>query len=131
MPKVSFDDLPTDEAPSRRITEVASGSVMDTEKSTVRIVESYPYSKTGPRHPHKHEHMEEVIHVLDGSGRAYDDGDVFDVSAGDTILFEAGHYHMIANNTDEMLKLACFFPHPDIEQDFVLNEDTTFPEDEL
>lgn len=131
MPKVSLDELPEDEAPSRTIQEVASASVMDTEESTVRIVESNPYEETEPRHPHKHEHMEEIIHVLDGQGRAYDDGDIFDVSAGDTVLFEPGHYHMIANNTDEILRLICFFPHADIEQDFVLDEETTFPEDEL
>jgi quercetin dioxygenase-like cupin family protein len=131
MNRVGLDEIETDEAPSRRITEVASAAVLGTDESTVRIVESYPYAETGPRHPHKHEHMEEVIHVLSGSGRAYDDGEVFDVAAGDTVLFEAGHYHMIANNTDEILKLACFFPHNDIERDFVLDEDTTFPEDEL
>lgn len=131
MPVISYDEVDADAAPSRTIREVASASVMDTESSTVRIVESEPYAKTGPRHPHKHETFEEVIHVLDGRGRAYDDGEVFDVETGDTILFEAGHDHMIANNTDEILTLVCFFPVADIEQDFVLDEETTFPEDEL
>ncbi|MFC7029006.1 cupin domain-containing protein [Halomicroarcula sp. GCM10025324] len=131
MPKVSLDDVTVDDAPSRTIQEVASGKVMDTDETTVRIVESYPYSETGPRHPHKHEHMEEVIHVLSGSGRAYDDGEIFDVEAGDTILFESGHYHMIANNTDEILRLVCVFPRADITQDFVYDDENTFPEDEL
>lgn len=111
--------------------EVVSGSVLDTEQTTLRIVETDPEADPTTRHPHKHEEMEEVIYVLEGSGRAWEEGEVYDVSAGDAVLFPKGKRHMIANNTDEPLRLACFFPHPDIEQDFVKDTETTFPASEL
>lgn len=131
MPKTSLGDVPEMALPSRSVAEVASGSVMDTTQTTLRIVELHPAAESEPRHPHRHEHMEEVVHVLEGSGKTWIEGEVFEVTAGDTILYPIGQRHMTVNTGTEPLRLACFFPVPDIERDFVVDETTTFPEDEL
>lgn len=131
MPRTALSDGRDLSAQSRSIVEVASGQVMDTEETTARVVELQPAAETEPRNPHKHEHMEELIYVLESEGKAWDEGEIFEVSASDTVLFEPGHRHMIVNHTDEPLRLVCFFPVADIEQDFVLDEETTFPQEEL
>lgn len=131
MPKLSLDDAPTKRLPTRDVTEVASGSVQHTHEATLRIVEIDPLKDVGDRHPHHHEHMDEVIFVLSGTGIAWEEGETFEVNAEDTVLFPRGRRHMIANPTDEPLRLACFFADPDIERDFVPDEETTFPESEL
>lgn len=130
MPKTSPDDVGWEEAPSRRIAEVASGAVMATAETTLRVVELQPAAETEPRHPHKHEHTEELLYIVEGEGKTWIEGDVFDVEPGDTVFYPPGERHMTVNTGDGPLTLLAFFPHPDIEQDFVLDEDTTFPGDE-
>lgn len=131
MPKTNVDDVETETAPSRRISEVASAAVMDTEETTLRVVELEPADETGDRHPHAHEHMEELLYILEGEGKTWIEGETFEVGPGDTVFYPPGERHMTVNTGDEPLTLLAFFPHPDIEQDFVLDEDTTFPESEL
>lgn len=131
MPKTSPEDVEPEQAPSREIREVASGAVMGTVETTLRVVELYPAEETEPRHPHKHEHMEELLYILAGEGKTWIEGEVFEVEAGDTVFYPPGERHMTVNTGDEPLRLLAFFPHSDIEQDFVLDEGTTFPEDEL
>lgn len=130
MPKISPDDVDWEDAPSRQIAEVASGVVMDTEETTLRVVELHPAEETEPRHPHAHERMEELLYIVEGEGKTWIEGDIFEVGPGDTVFYPPGQRHMTVNTGDEPLKLLAFFPHPDIEQDFVLDEDTTFPADE-
>ena len=131
MPKISLDEAETRRLPTRDMTEVASGEVLGTHEATLRIVEIDPIGDVGDRHPHHHEHMDEIIFVLSGEGTAWEEGELFEVGESDTILFPKGKRHMIANHTDEPLRLACFFADPDIERDFVHDEETTFPKDEL
>ena len=131
MPKISVEEAPTKELQTRRATEVVSGAVMGSHEATLRIVEIDPIAEAGERNPHHHDHMDEVIFVLSGAGTAWDEGEIFEVGEDDTILFEKGHRHMIVNHTDEPLRLACFFADPDIERDFVVDEETTFPVEEL
>lgn len=131
MPKLSLSAAETKRLPTRDVTEVASGAVQGTHEATLRIVEIDPIGEVGDRHPHHHEHMDEIIFVLAGEGTAWEEGETFAVSESDTVLFPKGQRHMIANHTDEPLRLACFFADPDIERDFVHDEETTFPEAEL
>lgn len=131
MPKLNLADVPTKELPSRTVAETASGTVQDTTQTTLRIVDLHPASTSEPRHPHRHEHMEEVVFVLQGEGKTWIEGEITEVEAGDTIVYPTGQRHMTVNTGSESLRLACFFPVPDIEQDFVVDESTTFPEEEL
>lgn len=131
MPKVSLEDADTKRLQTRDVTEVASGEVQGTHEATLRIVEIDPIGDVGDRNPHHHNHMDEIIFVLAGEGTAWEEGETFEVSESDTVFFPKGKRHMIANHTDAELRLACFFADPDIERDFILDEETTFPEEEL
>lgn len=131
MPKLSLTEADTKRLQTRYVTETASGAVQGTHEATLRIVEIDSIADAGERNPHHHEHMDEIIFVLSGEGTAWEDGETFGVTESDTVLFGKGKRHMIANHTDEPLRLACFFADPDIERDFVRDEETTFPVDEL
>lgn len=131
MPRLSLEDADTKRLQTRDVTETASSEVQGTHEVTLRIVEIDPIADVGERNPHHHEHMDEIIFVLSGEGTAWEEGETFEVSESDTVLFPKGERHMIANHTDESLRLACFFADPDIERDFVRDEETTFPVDEL
>lgn len=131
MPKLTLSAADTKRLQTRDVTEVASGSVQGTHEATLRIVEIDPLKDVDDRNPHHHVHMDEIILVLSGEGTAWEEGETFRVSESDTVLFPKGNRHMIANHTDDPLRLACFFADPDIERDFVRDEETTFPEDEL
>jgi len=131
MPKLSLEDADTKRLQTRDVIEVASGTVQGTHEATLRIVEIDPIADVGDRNPHHHEHMDEIIFVLSGAGTAWEEGEIFPVSESDTVLFPKGDRHMIANHIDEPLRLACFFADPDIERDFVRDEETTFPVEEL
>lgn len=131
MPKLSIEEADTKRLQTRDVTEVVSGTVQGTHEATLRIVEIDPIADVGDRNPHHHEHMDEIIFVLSGDGTAWEEGETFPVAESDTVLFPKGKRHMIANHTDEPLRLACFFADPDIERDFVRDEETTFPVEEL
>ena len=131
MPKLGLDDADTKRLQTRDVAETVSGSVQGTHEATLRIVEIDPIADAGDRNPHHHEHMDEIILVLSGAGTAWEEGETFEVAELDTVLFPKGKRHMIANHTDEPLRLACFFADPDIERDFVRDEETTFPVEEL
>lgn len=131
MPRINPDDVEAHSLPSRTYRELVSGSALGAESVTLRLVELEPARESAPRHPHAHEHMEEVLYVLDGAGKTWIEGEVFDVAAGDAVLYPRGERHMTVNTGTEPLRLLAFFPHPDIERDFVVDEETTFPEGEL
>lgn len=131
MPKVSPGDVEAHSLPSRTYRELVSGSILDAESVTLRLVELEPAREAEPRHPHAHERMEEIIYLLDGVGKTWIEGEVFDVAAGDAVLYPRGQRHMTVNTGTEPLRLLAFFPHPDITQDFVVDEETTFPVGEL
>lgn len=131
MPKLSIDEADTKRLQTRDVTETLSGTVQGTSEATLRIVDIDPLADIKERNPHHHEYMDEFIFVLSGEGTAWEEGETFEVSESDTVIFPKGKRHMIANHTDERLRLACFFADPDIERDFIRDEETTFPADEL
>lgn len=97
--------------PGRRSREIVSGS--GGAESTLRLVEiSVPEPGSEPRPPHWHPDSEEVIHVLEGEGVTWVDGQEFPMQAGDTIRIAAGERHVTRNTGGEPLRMLCYFPRP-------------------
>lgn len=94
------------ELPGRLSADPLAG-VADSGVS-VRLVRLVP----GPRRPHRHPRSPEVVYVAEGSGRAWQDGEIQPVSAGDVILIPRGVPHMTVPDT--AMLLVCFFPDPDL-----------------
>jgi quercetin dioxygenase-like cupin family protein len=74
-----------------------------------------PLRQAGPRHPHSHRGMEEVIFVQKGTGKVWVNGEVEKIVAGDTILIPAGARHMMINTGRKPMILICAFSAADPE----------------
>jgi quercetin dioxygenase-like cupin family protein len=59
--------------------------------------------------------MEEVIYVQEGRGKAWINGEVAKIHAGDTLLIPAGARHMMINTGRKALRLLCAFSAADPE----------------
>ena len=82
------------------------------EATTLRLVEIAPGMPR--RGPHVHDGFEEVIHVIDGTGRFRSDGGEIALAPGDTVIVPAGERHATENTGAGPLRLVCAFPVPDI-----------------
>ncbi|NPE30452.1 cupin domain-containing protein [Methanococcoides sp. SA1] len=68
---------------------------------------------------HKHPVAEEIYHITSDVGLMTLDSDVFEVSAGDTVLINSGVAHKIENTGGDYLKILCCcspaYSHEDTE----------------
>ncbi len=109
---ITFVDLP-----GRR----AADPLREVESfSSLRVVEM---TRTPGRRAHRHPRSEEIIYVETGRGRIWIDGDWHPVAPGDTVHVPAGSAHATVPDEGTVMRLVCFFPHPDL---IANSEDTDF-----
>jgi mannose-6-phosphate isomerase-like protein (cupin superfamily) len=113
--KTNERDIPRRKAPSRLIRELVSHRELKSKGISLRLVEVAPVKKAGPRHPHSHRGMEEVIYVQKGTGKAWVNGEIAKIRAGDTILIPSGARHTMINTGKKPLTLLCAFSAADPE----------------
>ena len=77
---------------------------------------------------HSHPNGEEVIYILQGSGRVLVGGEVRPVRAGTAVLFPQGVVHMLHNTGSEEMKVVCFFAPPTGLENYKMHEDVDFPD---
>ncbi|KJS82873.1 MAG: hypothetical protein JM58_13765 [Peptococcaceae bacterium BICA1-8] len=130
MKKINLNQIQYKEAQNRKIAELASAQVLDSQGVTCRLVEVNPVSSTEPRSPHIHLDIEETIYVLEGEGEVWFDGNVEKIFPNDLVLIPKQEKHMILNTTNKPLKILCFFPSNDMEASQVLCTDITYPNKE-
>ena len=126
--KLSRKQVTPKKLPNRLFRELVSHNVLNSKGIAVRVVDVLPAIKTGPRHPHSHRGMEEVIYVEKGSGTAWVNGEVARIGPGDTILIPAGARHMMINTGRGLLKLFCAFSAADPENHYREHPDISYPE---
>lgn len=80
------------------------------------------------RPAHSHPNGEEVIYIIQGSGRVMIDGTVEPVKQGYAVLFPQGAVHMLQNSGKEEMKVVCFFAPPTNLDNYKLFKDVEFPE---
>jgi quercetin dioxygenase-like cupin family protein len=106
--RVRADALPFDDRPGRRVLDPLED--VDAGALSVR----YSRLRPGPRSPHRHPGCVEVIHVLEGEGTAWLDGETTHVSAGDFYVIPAGVPHCTVPDADNDMLLLCAFPVADL-----------------
>lgn len=89
----------------------------------MRIVEIGP----GDRNPHRHPHSYEAMYVIEGNGQLWENGRIQAVEAGDCILIPSGTPHATVADPGSLMKLVCFFPHPDLASNIQELEGTIDP----
>ena len=126
--KINRNQVAAKELPSRFFRELVSHRVLKSKGIALRVVDVLPAKQAGPRHPHSHPGMEEVIYVENGSGKAWVNGETAKIVRGDTILIPAGARHMMINTGRGPLKLFCVFSAADPENHYKEYPDISYAE---
>jgi len=126
--KINRNQVAAKELPSRVFRELVSHRVLKSKGIALRVVDVLPAKQAGPRHPHSHPGMEEVIYVENGSGKAWVNGETAKIVRGDTILIPAGARHMMINTGRGPLKLFCAFSAADPENHYKEYPDISYAE---
>jgi quercetin dioxygenase-like cupin family protein len=126
--KINRNQVAAKELPSRFFRELVSHRVLKSKGIALRVVDVLPAKQVGPRHPHSHPGMEEVIYVENGSGKAWVNGETAKIVRGDTILIPAGARHMMINTGRGPLKLFCAFSAADPENHYKEYPDISYAE---
>lgn len=114
-------DLDFVDLPGRRSADPFRDAGLDV---SVRVVTIAPDVR---RSPHRHPHSSEVVHVVEGRGRMWQDGTVVDLEAGDVVHVPAGTPHATLA-VGGPLQLVCFFPHPRLVQNLEELTDIVLPD---
>jgi len=126
--KINRNQVAAKKLPSRFFRELVSHRVLKSKGIALRVVDVLPAKQAGPRHPHSHPGMEEVIYVENGSGKAWVNGETAKIVRGDTILIPAGARHMMINTGRGPLKLFCAFSAADPENHYKEYPDISYAE---
>jgi len=81
---------------------------------------------------HSHKDIEEIAYVVKGKGKAWIEGEVCEISEGDSLLFPANSKHMVKNTGKTTLELLCFFSSPDYRKEglYITHENIIFEGEE-
>ena len=122
---INENDVEAKDLPGRSLKWLYTPDMKQAEGFTFNVVIIEPGNTVKPAHSHKNN--EELIYIVSGTGKAYIDGDVYDVSAGSAVLFSKGSVHMVRNSGSEDMKVACFFTPPATLDDYSFHEEIEFP----
>jgi len=114
---VNRDALRFEARPGRKSADPLAGAGVD---FTVRIVS---LSSDSVRWAHRHPRSVELLHVTEGRGVLWEDGVEGRFEEGDTALVPAGVPHATVPDPGTDMKLICFFPHPDLDNNIEELED--------
>ncbi len=78
---------------------------------------------------HSHPEKEEVIYIVSGEGKAFIDGQVYDIREGTAVRFTKRSVHMLRNTGAVDMKVVCFFTPQATLADYTFHEEVEFPED--
>jgi quercetin dioxygenase-like cupin family protein len=79
------------------------------------------------RPAHSHPNGEEIIYIVQGSGKVMIEGRVEAVHQGCAVLFPQGTIHMLRNTGRKEMKVVCFFAPASGLANYKLFDDIDFP----
>ena len=126
LPIVDENSIEVLNLPGRDLRWVVTKENTGANHCTMCVIEVMPGQTVRPAHSHPN--GEEVIYIVQGSGRVMIEGVVEPVKAGCAVLFPQGRIHMLQNSGSEPMKVACFFAPPSDLSTYKFFEDIQFPE---
>ena len=114
------------EHPGRYMRWLANADSLPAKNLSVCVIRVMPGETVRPAHSHPH--SEELIYIINGSGKVMIENEVGDVRAGSAILFEQGKVHMLRNTGEEEMKVICFFAPMTNMDNYKMFEHINFPE---
>lgn len=125
LPIVDENSIEALDLPGRRLRWVVTKENTAAQHCTMCVIEVQPGHTVKPAHSHPN--GEEVIYIVQGSGRVMIEGTVEPVQAGCAVLFPQGKIHMLQNSGDTLMKVACFFAPPSDLSTYKFFEEIEFP----
>jgi quercetin dioxygenase-like cupin family protein len=113
--------------PGRDLRWLIDQGTVAAQHCSMCVIEVAPGQTVRPAHSHPN--GEEVIYLLEGSGRVMIDGVVESVRQGCAVLFPQGSIHMLQNSGATRMKVACFFAPASDLSTYKFFEDVEFPQE--
>jgi len=126
LPIIDENNVEAIELPGRRLRWLVTKDNTNAQHCTMCVIQIQPGKTVRPAHSHPN--GEEVIYILQGSGRVMIEGVVEAVYPGSAVLFPQGSVHMLQNSGDNEMKVACFFAPPSDLGTYRFFEDISFPD---
>lgn len=126
LPIVDENNIEALDLPGRQLRWVVTKVNTGAQHCTMCVIEIQPGQTVRPAHSHPN--GEEVVYILQGSGRVMIEGVVEPVKAGCAVLFPQGQIHMLQNSGSERMKVACFFAPPSDLSTYRFFEEIQFPD---
>jgi len=126
VPALHEDDVEALGLPGRQLSWLVAPGAVSADHCSACMIRVAPGDKVWPAHSHPN--GEEVIYIIQGSGRVLVNGEVAPVRAGTTVLFPRGAVHMLHNTGSEQMKVVCFFAPPTNLENYKMHEGVDFPD---
>lgn len=125
LPIVDEKSVEALDLPGRKLRWVVTKENTNAQHCTMCVIQVQPGQTVRPAHSHPN--GEEVIYIVQGSGRVMIEGVVEPVSEGCAVLFPQGKIHMLQNTGETEMKVACFFAPPSDLSTYRFFEEIDFP----
>jgi mannose-6-phosphate isomerase-like protein (cupin superfamily) len=112
--------------PGRFMRWLANENSLAAKNLSVCVIRVLPGETVRPAHSHPN--SEELIYIINGSGKVMIEGEVGEIRAGSAILFEQGKIHMLKNTGTIEMKVICFFAPATNVDNYRTFEEISFPE---
>jgi len=126
VPAIHEDDVDPLGLPGRRLSWLVSPDRLKANHCSACVIRVAPGDRVRPAHSHPN--GEEVIYVIQGSGRVLVGEDVEAVRAGSVVLFPQGVVHMLHNTGTVEMKVVCFFAPPTGLHNYKMHDGVDFPD---
>lgn len=126
LPIVDENSIEGVDLPGRYLRWLVTQENVNAQHCSMCMIKIAPGETVRPAHSHPN--GEEVIYIVEGSGRVMIEGVVETVKAGSAVLFPQGKIHMLQNNGAQEMKVVCFFaPAADLQSSYKFFKDVDFP----
>lgn len=112
--------------PGRNLRWIMTAKEQGAQCLSSCVVELAPGSRVSPAHSHPD--SEEMVYILEGTGRVWIDGEVGELRQGSAVLFPKGLPHMLANASDAPLRAVCVYAPPTSLDAYVFHPGLGFTE---
>jgi quercetin dioxygenase-like cupin family protein len=126
LPIVDENSIEPIDLPGRQLRWIVTKQNANAQHCTMCVIQVQPGQTVRPAHAHPN--GEEVIYIIQGSGRVMIEGIVEPVHEGCAVLFPQGSIHMLQNTGHTMMKVACFFAPPSDLSTYRFFDDVRFPD---
>ena len=126
LPIIDENSIEALDLPGRRLRWIVTKENTNAQHCTMCVIQVQPGQTVRPAHSHPN--GEEVIYILQGSGRVMIDGVVEPVNQGCAVLFPQGTIHMLQNTGEDEMKVICFFAPPSDLGTYRFFEEVRFPD---